>query len=100
MVCRKLLFSCDCNLTFNSYRFDLVNCNLENKPEFLVERNPHGRIPTIDRDGQVLWESEVICNHLEDWYPDVPLYPTDPYEKEKDQVFVAEFAKVTNILSI
>ena len=75
-----------------------MNCNLDDKPEFLLERNPNGHIPTIDRDGQVLWESEAICNLLEDWYPDIPLWPADPHEKAKDRVFAAEFSKVTNII--
>ncbi|XP_072016751.1 glutathione S-transferase omega-1-like [Amphiura filiformis] len=73
-------------------QFDTINCNLDQKPEFFTKRNPkQGCVPTIDRNGQVVWESEVICNLLEEWYPDVPLYPKDPYSKAKDQLVVSMF---------
>ena len=44
--------------------------------------NPIGRVPTlITDDGQALPESEVICEYLEDAYPDPPLLPPDPWGK-------------------
>jgi len=40
-------------------------------PEFLA-RNPNGRIPVIDDDGFVLWESQAIIRYLADRYaPDL-----------------------------
>jgi glutathione S-transferase len=42
--------------------------------------NPIGRVPTlITDDGRPLPESEVICEYLEDAYPDPPLLPPDPW---------------------
>ena len=77
------------------YRFDVVNCDLDNKPEFLLERNPNGLVPTIENeDGQRVWESEVICDRLEDWYPSLPLYPDDAVLKARDKDVVAQFSKV------
>lgn len=43
------------------------------------EINPIGRVPSLVLDdGTVLPESEVICEYLEDAYPDPPLHPADP----------------------
>jgi glutathione S-transferase len=46
------------------------------KPEFLV-LNPRGRVPTIVDDGFALYESNAICEYLEEQYPQKPLLPKD-----------------------
>jgi glutathione S-transferase len=44
--------------------------------------NPLGRVPTLELDdGRTLPESEVICEYLEDLYPEPTLRPTDPWER-------------------
>jgi glutathione S-transferase len=46
------------------------------KPEFLAI-NPRGRVPTIVDDGFALYESNAICEYLEEQYPQKPLLPKD-----------------------
>jgi glutathione S-transferase len=36
---------------------------LNDTPEFLA-MNPHGRVPVIDDDGTVVWESQTILRYL------------------------------------
>ncbi len=44
-----------------------------------LETNPMGRVPTLElEDGWTLPESEVICEYLEDAYPEPSLRPADP----------------------
>jgi glutathione S-transferase len=45
-------------------------------PEFL-KLNPRGRVPAIVDDGFALYESNAICEYLEDKYPQKPLLPKD-----------------------
>ena len=46
--------------------------------------NPIGRVPTLVLDdGRALPESEVICEYLEDVYPDPPLRPADAWGRAK-----------------
>jgi glutathione S-transferase len=52
-------------------------CTPSQKEEF-VARTPMGKVPFLEIDGQTLIESQVICEYLEDAYPDKPLYPRDP----------------------
>jgi glutathione S-transferase len=41
--------------------------------------SPVGKVPAITTaDGQHLSESSVICDFIEETYPDKPLYPSDP----------------------
>ena len=44
------------------------------------EVNPIGRVPALQlEDGRVLPESEVICEYLEERYPQPPMLPADPW---------------------
>jgi glutathione S-transferase len=46
-------------------------------PEYL-KLNPYGRVPTLEEDGFVLYESTAILEYLELTRPDPPLLPADP----------------------
>ena len=46
------------------------------KPEFLA-LNPRGKVPTIVDNGFALYESNAICEYLEEQYPQKPLMPKD-----------------------
>ena len=57
------------------------NASTETKAEYL-NVNQIGRVPALVLDdGRVLPESEVICEYLEDAYPEPPLRPADPFER-------------------
>lgn len=45
--------------------------------------NPILKIPALDHDGIYIVESEVICEYLEDLYPEPPLRPKDPVERAR-----------------
>ena len=40
--------------------------------------NPNGKVPTIDDDGRVLWESNAVVRYLSARYGAGSLYPDDP----------------------
>ena len=55
----------------------------ESKGEYL-RLNPIGRVPTLVLDdGRALPESEVICEYLEDTYPEPALRPADPWDRAR-----------------
>lgn len=60
---------------------DLVLVDLskgeQNTPEFL-KLNPNHRVPVLEHDGFVLWESYAIMQYLADLTPGQTLYPVDP----------------------
>ena len=57
-------------------------CRPSQKEEFLA-RTPMGKVPFIEIDGAELCESQVICEWLEEAYPQKPLYPRDPLERAR-----------------
>ena len=60
-----------------------AECFPSQKPEWLG-RSPMGKVPIVELDGgRRLAESQVICEYLEEAYPEKPLYPRDPFERAK-----------------
>ena len=52
--------------------------DLDDRPAWLYELNPVGRVPVLEEDGWVLPESAVINEYLEERYPEPALLPADP----------------------
>jgi len=58
-------------------------CKPSQKDDFLA-RTPMGKVPFVELDGGAqLAESQVICEYLEDAYPQKPLYPRDALERAR-----------------
>jgi glutathione S-transferase len=76
--------------------------DLKNKPPILLQLNPRGRVPVIEHDGLVLYESLIIAEYLNDLFPDPPLLPADPREKARARLWMNiaedEFASSFSIL--
>lgn len=49
-------------------------------PEYLA-LNPNGVVPTLIHDDAIIRDSSVICEYLEEVFPDVPLLPSDAVER-------------------
>jgi glutathione S-transferase len=62
--------------------------------------SPLGKIPALQDGDLTLCDSTVICEYLEDNYPDIAIYPRDPKTKAKARWF-EELAgtKVTELAS-
>ena len=63
-------------------------CRPSQKEDFLA-RTPMGKVPFLEVDGEPLVESQVICEYLEDAYPQRPLYPRDPLERARVRELIA-----------
>lgn len=62
---------------------DLVLVDLDNPPEDLLDLNPYNTVPTlVDRD-LVLYDTNVICEYLDERYPHPPLMPIDPLTRAR-----------------
>ena len=59
----------------------------QKKPEHL-KLNPYGKVPVIDDDGRILFESCIINEYLDEQYPNPPLMPKDPYLRGRGRILV------------
>jgi glutathione S-transferase len=59
----------------------------QKRPEFL-KLNPYGKVPVINDNGQILFESCIINEYLDEQYPNSPLMPNNPYLRGRGRVLV------------
>lgn len=62
--------------------FEEVYCPTSQDENYL-KRSPMGKVPYLEVDGKFLCESQVICEYIEDHYPNNPLYPKDVFERAR-----------------
>jgi stringent starvation protein A len=60
---------------------ETVEIDLENRPVWVYEKNPVGKVPVLEEGGFVLPESRVIMEYLEERHPEPALLPSDPAER-------------------
>ncbi|KAJ7099522.1 glutathione S-transferase-like protein [Mycena belliarum] len=60
------------------------------KEQRFLDVNPKGLVPTVEVDGKALYESLVLCEFLEDAYPDrkPSMFPGDAYTKGHVRLWV------------
>lgn len=75
---------------------EVVNIHLSKKPEWFLEKiNPLGKVPAIQKDDKIVYESAVCCDYLDQVYPGNKLTPDDPYQQARDRILVEHFGQVT-----
>lgn len=69
--------------------YEYVEVNPYHKPQSLLKLNPRGLVPTLQYDNKPLFESTVICEFLEEAYPDYKphLLPQEPYERAQNRIW-------------
>jgi glutathione S-transferase len=71
--------------------YETVEIDLSDRPAWLHEKNPAGKVPVLEEHGWVLPESAVIDEFLNERYPEPPLWPDDPGERAAGRLLVFRF---------
>ena len=72
-------------LDFVSNYVDLLRFE-QHEPDF-VKINPNGQVPVLVHDGNIITESTVINEYLEDVFPQVRLRPEDPVARARMRIW-------------
>ncbi len=75
--------------------YETVEIDLDDRPGWIYEKNPLGRVPILEEDTFVLAESAVIDEYLDERYPDPPLWPADPGERALGRMLVFRFDELS-----
>ena len=75
--------------------FDIVNIKLrDDLPEWYPSINPFRKVPAIEfPDGDSVYGSLVLCDMLDELYPEKQLHPKDPKEKAKQKLYIEQFGE-------
>jgi glutathione S-transferase len=75
--------------------YETVEVDLDDRPAWIYEKNPLGKVPVLEEDTFVLPESAVINEYLEERYPEPPLWPADPGERALGRLLVFRFDELS-----
>jgi len=75
--------------------YETVEIDLADRPAWIYEKNPLGKVPVLEEDTFVLPESAVINEYLEERYPEPALWPADPGERALGRLLVFRFDELS-----
>jgi glutathione S-transferase len=75
--------------------YEVVAIDLDDRPAWIYEKNPLGRVPVLEEDDFLLPESAVINEYLEERWPEPPLWPADPGERALGRLLVHRFDELS-----
>ncbi|XP_034754492.1 glutathione S-transferase omega-1-like [Etheostoma cragini] len=82
-------------LSAKGIKHDTININLKDKPDWFLEKNPLGLVPTLETPaGEVIYESPITCDYLEEVYPEKKLLPSSPFGKAQQKMMLEQFSKI------
>jgi stringent starvation protein A len=75
--------------------YETVIVDLDERPAWIYEKNPLGKVPVLEEVDFVLPESAVIMEYLEERYPEPPLWPADPAGRAAGRLLVQRFDRLS-----
>lgn len=72
--------------------------DLSNKPDWFRQISPLGKVPLLKVGDEVLFESAVICEYLDEITPG-SLHPTDPLAKAKHRAWIEFGSSILNTIA-
>lgn len=86
---------------FFSLRHEVINIHLKDKPDWFLEKNPLGLVPVLETSaGEVIMESPITCDYLDEVYPERKLLPSSPFGKAQQKMMLEDFSKVPSIKDV
>ncbi|MEH2284515.1 MAG: glutathione S-transferase family protein [Nostoc sp.] len=68
--------------------FDLIEIDLQNKPEGFTKVSPYGKVPALTDGDNRVWESAVINEYLDEVFPNPPLLPSSPIARAQARIWI------------
>jgi glutathione S-transferase len=75
--------------------YEVVEVDLDDRPAWIYDKNPLGRVPVLEEGEFVLPESAVINEYLEERWPEPALWPADPGERALGRLLIHRFDELS-----
>ena len=82
--CRIVLFE-------KGMDFQVIDVDLDNKPEDLAVINPHNTVPVLVERDLVLEQANIINEYIDERFPHPQLMPADPVMRARARLFLHNF---------
>ncbi|KAH9489973.1 Glutathione S-transferase omega-1 [Bulinus truncatus] len=80
-------------LAAKGVNYDLVNVDLNKKPDWFFDYNPYGEVPVILHNGGHVYESLIVAEYIEESFPDPKLYSDDPLVRAHEKIYFNHWTK-------
>lgn len=77
---------------------DRTYIDLAKKPDWFLQISPLGKVPLLKVADEVLFESAIICEYLDEITPG-SLHPSDPLEKAKHRTWIEFGSSILNTIA-
>ncbi|MBM3514696.1 MAG: glutathione S-transferase family protein [Alphaproteobacteria bacterium] len=67
--------------------FKLTEVDLVNKPVWFKQLSPHGKVPLLQHNGELICESRIINEYLEEAFPTPALMPSSPLARARARIW-------------
>jgi hypothetical protein len=71
--------------------FQVIDVDLDNKPEDLAIINPHNEVPVLVERDLVLQQANIINEYIDERFPHPQLMPADPVMRARARLFLHNF---------
>ena len=68
--------------------FERREVDLSNKPDWFEEVSPYSKVPVVKIGDQVVWESSVINEFIDEQFPEKPMMPSDPFLRAQARIWI------------
>jgi glutathione S-transferase len=76
-------------LSHKRLAFELVEIDLQNKPEWFDSRvSGYGKVPAIEHGEARIWESAIINEYLDEVFPEPRLLPSEPSQRALARIWI------------
>src|SRR5450631_3877580 len=71
--------------------FQIIDVDLDHKPEDLAVMNPYNQVPVLVERDLVLHEANIINEYIDERFPHPQLMPADPVMRARARLFLFYF---------
>jgi glutathione S-transferase len=75
-------------LSEKSIPFEVTEIDLKNKPDWFLKISPYGKVPVLQHGEEVLYESAVINEYLDEVFPDVRMLAEQPAARAHMRIWI------------
>jgi glutathione S-transferase len=68
--------------------FQLIEIDLNNKPNWFSQISPYGKVPVIKHENNCIWESAIINEYLDEAFPEPSLFPHSPGQRALARIWI------------